>query len=69
MAKGKIELWCTSDGEVAYVSLPDHPGHGTAGCTARQVRVSHCVKDYSGPDLYLDFDDNNILIGMEILID
>ena len=68
MAKNKIELHLSSGGkEVAYVSLPDHPGKGTVGVVMKQVRLRDIYPDYKGADLYFDFDKDNRLIGVEIL--
>jgi hypothetical protein len=68
MAKGKIELRVSEgDGDVAYISLPDHPGKGTPGVVTKQLRLIAICGDYKGPDVYLDFDKDNCLIGIEIL--
>jgi uncharacterized protein YuzE len=55
------------DEDVAYLTLPDHPGRGTPGVTAKQTRLRDLMA-YSGPDLYLDFDRDGKLIGVEILV-
>jgi hypothetical protein len=78
MAVGKIELHVAQtdeedvdasdqDGEVAYVSLPGHPGCGKAGVVARQVRLRDLIADHGHADVYLDFDKDGCLIGLEIL--
>lgn len=51
---------------VAYLTLPDHPGRGTA-CVKKQVRLRDLIGDYVGPDLYFDFGEKDVLIGVEIL--
>lgn len=56
------------DAEVAYVTLPDHPGDGTPGCVKRMERLFDLIGDYNGPDVYFDFDENNTLIGIELLL-
>jgi uncharacterized protein YuzE len=67
MADGKIELRISrDDADVAYVSLPDHPGEDTGGIVEKTVRLLDLI-DYKGPDLYIDFDKENRLIGVEIL--
>jgi hypothetical protein len=67
MADGKIEFKIGSEeGDVAYVSLPDHPGEGTGGIVKKTVRLRDLM-DHKRPDLYLDFDKENRLIGIEIL--
>ena len=66
MAEKKISLAVSADDQdVAYVYLPGHPGPGAHG-GARQVRLSSLLQ-YEGPDLYLDFDGQGQLIGVEIL--
>jgi hypothetical protein len=69
MANKKIEFHPSQGGgeDVAYVSLPGHPGRGTSGVTRKQVRLREIYADYVGPDLYLDFDEQKRLIGIEIL--
>jgi hypothetical protein len=68
MAEGKIELTVSeSESPVAYVSLPDHPRDGTAGCVAKTLRLRDLCGAYVGPDVYLDFNRENCLIGLEIL--
>ncbi len=69
MAKNKIELHLSSgEQDVAYVSLPNHPGRGTPGITRKQLRLKELVPEYKGADLYFDFDKENQLIGIEILV-
>jgi hypothetical protein len=68
MAKGKIELKVSDkDRSVAYISLPDHPGIGKPGVVVKQVRLIDLCTGYKGPDVYLDFDKSNHLVGIEIL--
>jgi uncharacterized protein YuzE len=54
------------DQDVAYLTLPGHPGQGTPSVVARQTRLRDLMA-YAGPDLYLDFDKDGTLIGVEIL--
>lgn len=54
------------DGVVAYLTLPDHPGPGSVAVT-KTLRLRDLVGDYTGPDLYFDFDASNVLLGVEIL--
>lgn len=55
------------DPGVGYLYLVDHPGAGTPGCVAKQVRILDLVKDYRGPDIYLDFDKDGRAIGVEVV--
>lgn len=68
MAKGKLEFEISGrDRKVGYLSLPKHPGAGGHAVTVKQVRLLDLCTDYKGPDIYLDFDKDNCLIGIEIL--
>ena len=69
MAKNSIELHLSKDDkDVAYVSLPNHPGKGTHGVSKKQIRLKHIYPNYQGADLVFDFDNTNCLIGIEILV-
>jgi hypothetical protein len=37
------------------------------GVVKKSVRLRELIPDYSGPDLNLDFNADNVLIGIEIL--
>lgn len=66
---GKIELKVSDDDpDVAYVSLPDHPGAGAAGCVKKTLRLLEVIPEYKGADIMLDFDADNRIIGIEILV-
>lgn len=54
-----------SDGEVAYLKLPTHPGGQPR--VAKSMRILDYIGNYEGPDVVFDFDENGILIGLEIL--
>ncbi len=68
MASGRIELALSGkgDADVAYVSLPGHPG-SAPGVVKRSIQLRELMPHYVGPDLILDFDAVGILIGIEIL--
>ena len=68
MAKNKIEFEPSKTGEVAYVYLPDHPGRGKPGVTKKQVRLRDIYPGYKGADLYFDFDHDDTLIGIDIMV-
>lgn len=60
----------TKDGTpdlVAYVMLPDLPVTETAACVKSTLRLLDLVPGHSGPDVYLDFNADNCLIGIEII--
>jgi hypothetical protein len=68
MANGKFELNVSDgDSDVAYLSLPAHPGRGRGGIVVKQIRLRDLLGDYAGPDVYFDFDKENRLLGMEII--
>ena len=54
------------ENKLGYVYLPDHPGRLSFGCVVRQLRLCELIENYSGPDIHLDFDKNDKLIGIEI---
>jgi hypothetical protein len=54
------------DPDVAYVTLPGHPGQGASRAVKRQIRLLDIMK-YEGADIYLSMDDEGRLIGIEIL--
>jgi uncharacterized protein YuzE len=63
----KIEVQTSKeDADIAYILLPEHPGRGTNGAVATQVRLSS-ILSYKGSEIYLDLDRNGQLIGLEIL--
>ena len=64
---GGIRLQISQDDEdVAYLKLPDHPG-SRSGVVKKTVRLREVLGEYTGPDLNFDFDESNVLIGVEIL--
>ncbi|WP_224653555.1 DUF2283 domain-containing protein [Pectobacterium versatile] len=69
MKKNKINLEVSGDGDVAYLALPNHPGKGKPGVTAKQVALQSIIENYHGPEIYLDFDSDGNIIGMEFLLD
>lgn len=67
MEKINLEVYTDDDDEAAYLYLPSHPGSGHVGVACRQTNIAELIKDYKGPDIYFDFDKNDVLIGIEIL--
>ena len=68
MSKSKIRLKVSkADPDVAYLYLPDFPEGQSTGCVEKQTRLSDLIDGFKGPDLYLDFDRDGTLIGVEIL--
>ncbi|MGJ4893926.1 DUF2283 domain-containing protein [Bradyrhizobium sp. HKCCYLRH3059] len=67
MTQRNIALRVSADDpNVAYLMLPEHPGSGTKGCSARQVPLSDLLS-YVGADIILDLDADGRLIGIEVL--
>jgi hypothetical protein len=67
-AKGKIQLRVSEgDDGVAYLQLPDHPGT-LSGVVKKTIHLGDVVDGYLGPDIHLDFDSNDVLIGIEIVV-
>ncbi|PPE56230.1 hypothetical protein F157LOC_04159 [Pectobacterium brasiliense] len=65
----KINLEVSDDGDVAYLVLPNHPGKGKLGVAVKQVALQSIIENYQGPEIYLDFDRDGNIIGMEFLLD
>lgn len=55
------------DPEVAYLYLPDHPKKTVCGIVRKQIRLLEILPDCKGPDIYLDFNAEDVLVGIEIL--
>lgn len=53
--------------ELAYLYLPSHPGEEAYGAVAKTIRLQDLYPYSGGPDINLDFDENNCIIGIEIL--
>lgn len=63
-----IELKLSPDDEdVGYLFLPDHPGSKHKNVVEKQLELRELINDYKGPDIYLDFDTEGRLIGIEVL--
>jgi uncharacterized protein YuzE len=56
-----------NDSDVAYLYLPAHLGKGVYGAVSKQVRLLELLTCYKGPDIYLDFNEEGVLVGIEVL--
>ena len=66
--KSKIVLKISEgDENVGYVYLPKHPKILTPGIVKKTIWLSDIIKDYKGIPIYLDFDEEGELIGIEIV--
>lgn len=66
MNKKRI-IFRVSEGDelTAYIYLPNHPPGYTK--SKKTLHLHELIKGYIGPDIILDFDKHNELIGIEIL--
>jgi hypothetical protein len=51
--------------EVAYLKLPTHPTGEWR--TSRSLRLFDLMGKYEGPDVVLDFDEEGVLVGIEVV--
>jgi len=51
--------------EDAYLQLPTFPTGKLK--TSRSIRLHDLIGKYEGPDINIDFDEQGILVGIEIL--
>lgn len=51
----------------AYLQLQDHPHVNLPGNVKRTVDVHNLIDNYNGPGLFIDFNEDGIAIGIEIL--
>lgn len=57
-----------SGGEgVGYIYLPKHPGKGSYNCVKKSIDIVDLIPSYKGPQVLLDFDKDNVLIGIEVI--
>lgn len=62
----RIVLKRGNDPGVAYLELPDHPHVLRAGLVKKTIRL-HDLIEYVGVDVYLNFDEDDRLVGIEIV--
>ena len=55
------------DPPLGFLYLSKHPGKAASGMVGKQVWLHERIVDYKGPSIYLHFDKEDELIGMEIL--
>lgn len=65
MNEPKIRISLNKSSDTLYVKLPGY--RIEPGIAAKTVDLSELVPDYVGPRIYLDFDEEGRLIGLEIL--
>lgn len=63
---GRFELRVSEDDQdVAYLRLPSHPGETCK--MSKSIRLVELLGAYEGPDVVLDFDQDGVLVGIELL--
>lgn len=63
---GRFDLRVSDDDQdVAYLRLPTHPGDPCK--LSKSVRLVDLIGRYKGPDVVLDFDQEGVLVGIELL--
>mgnify|MGYP000072151894 CR=1 FL=1 len=63
---GTFELRVSEDdANVAYLRLPTTPEGGWKA--SKCVRLFNLIGKYEGPDVNLDFDEDGVLVGIEIV--
>ena len=55
------------DYHTAYLELADHPHELIAGIVGRTVRLQEIIRDYDGPSMSVEFNQQGRVIGIEIL--
>lgn len=67
MESGRLRLEISKDdSNVGYLYLPTFPVK-SEGCVAKQISLHELIENYTGIPIYLDFDKNDYLIGIEIV--
>ncbi|MEL6195553.1 MAG: DUF2283 domain-containing protein [Myxococcota bacterium] len=61
-----MRLAISDDGDVGYLSLA-RDGRGKARRVAKTLSLRGLIGEYSGPDIHLDFSDDAVLVGIEIV--
>jgi hypothetical protein len=55
------------DPQVAYLYLSNFPRNASGKVVYKQICITDCIDGYKGPVLYFDFDENDQLIGIDIM--
>ena len=51
----------------AYIALPGYPEQPKGGVVSRTICLDDLIDSFKGPRIHLDFDQEGVLIGIEIL--
>ena len=64
--QNKIKLCVSSSGKAGYLYLPTLIDERVV---SRNVKLHELLEDFKGPEVIFDFDKDNNLIGIEVLLD
>ncbi|WP_312923035.1 DUF2283 domain-containing protein [Empedobacter brevis] len=53
--------------ETIYIQLKEHPKKNIFGIVEKNIDIASLIKGYKGTPVYLDFNKDGFLIGIEIL--
>ncbi len=67
MKKRELRLRTYNNDRTAYLELLDFPRESPSGCVKKTVRVHTLIPDFDGPGIGIDFDEQGLAIGIEIL--
>ena len=66
---GVFDLRVSNSGhEIAYLRFPTYPKKERVR-VSKSLRLFDAIGAYNGPDIMLDFDQDGVLVGMEIMAD
>lgn len=69
MAKAKIRVKVTGKlSDTAYLKLPGFPDGPPQGVVSRTICLAELIKEFKGPQVNLDFNEQGVLIGIEVLV-
>jgi hypothetical protein len=60
----KFNFSVSEDDEVAYVKFNDYSGKKIY----KQIHLNQLLTDYNGPDIYIDINVDNEIVGIEVLL-
>lgn len=68
--KSRIETFelKTEGNDTAYLKLPTYPNGGLKK-VSKTTRLFDYIGKYEGPDVIFDFDEDGVLVGIEVLAD
>ncbi len=68
MKTGKISTKISEDDpSVGYITLPSYPKKNDGKIVYKSIDLIDIIKNYKGPQVILDFDENSVLIGIEVI--